>query len=64
MYQAGGGAPQDAYCGWDDYVEAPPRVQQRLPALQPLGGIQERAVSDAQRLLGFVGGEHGPAYGE
>ena len=37
-----------------------PRVQQRLAALQPLGGIQERAAPDAERLLGFLGGEHGP----
>ena len=33
---------------WDDDMESLPRAQQRLAALEPLGGIQERTASDAR----------------
>ena len=49
---------------WDNDIESPPRVQQRLAPPQPLGGIQERAPPDAERLLGLRGGEDRPARGE
>ena len=49
---------------WDDYIETLPQVQQGLAALQPLGGIEERAVPDAESLLGLLSGEDRPARGE
>ena len=49
---------QDAYCGgtttWN----------QRLATLQPFHGIQERAVPDAERLFGLIGGEDRSACGK
>ena len=49
---------------WDDDMESLPRTQQRLAALEPLGGIQERTASDTRRPFGLLGGEDHPARGE
>ena len=38
-------------------MDSLPPAQQRLAALKPLGGIQERTASDAHRPLGLLGGE-------
>ena len=64
MYQAGSGAPPGRMLWWDDDMEPLPRAQQRLAALEPLGGIQERTASDAQRSFGLLGGEDRPVRGE